>query len=335
MKKILVFLVSLLFVFSCGKKTDTTANEGKKIKIGVTIYKYDDNFMATFRDDLVKFAAEHPNVELLLNDSQNQQSIQNDQVDTLISKGVDVLAINLVDPSAGPTIIEKAKAANIPIVLFNKDPGVEALKLYDKAYYVGNNPEQSGEFQGELVSKHWKANPKLDLNGDGIIQYAMLKGEPGHPDAEARTEYVIKKLTELGHKTEKIFEDTALWDAAQAKDKVDAWLSSPKGNAVEVILSNNDGMALGALEATKAHNKKLPIYGVDALQEVLLLIETQEILGTVLNDGKNQAKATLDLAMNLANGKDAVEGTEWKLVDKSVRVPYVGVDIDNYKEYKK
>ncbi|WP_068268182.1 galactose/glucose ABC transporter substrate-binding protein MglB [Caviibacter abscessus] len=335
MKKILVFLVSLLFVFACGKKADTTAAEGKKIKIGVTIYKYDDNFMATFRDDLVKFAAEHPNVELALNDSQNQQSIQNDQIDTLISKGVDVLAINLVDPSAGPTIIEKAKAANIPIVLFNKDPGIEALKLYDKAYYVGNNPEQSGEFQGELVAKHWKANPKLDLNGDGIIQYAMLKGEPGHPDAEARTEYVIKKLNELGYKTEKVFEDTALWDAAQAKDKVDAWLSSPKGNAVEVILSNNDGMALGALEATKAHNKKLPIYGVDALQEVLLLIETQEILGTVLNDGKNQAKATLDLAINLANGKDAVEGTEWKLVDKSVRVPYVGVDIDNYKEYKK
>lgn len=332
MKKVLVFLLSLVFLFACGTKKD---GADKKIKIGVTIYKYDDNFMATFRDDLVKFAKEHPEVELQLNDSQNQQSVQNDQIDALLSKGVDVLAVNLVDPAAGPTIIEKAKAANVPIVLFNKDPGLEALNLYDKAYYVGNNPEESGVFQGEIVSKHWKANPNFDLNGDGIIQYAMLKGEPGHPDAEARTEYVIKQLTELGHKTEKVFEDTAMWDAAQAKDKMDAWLSSPKGNLIEVVLANNDGMALGALEATKEHNKKLPIYGVDALQEVLLLIESGDILGTVLNDGKNQAKATLDLAINLANGKEATEGTEWKLGDKSVRVPYVGVDSENYKEFKK
>lgn len=336
MKKFLVALLSLvMFVVSCGSSNKTEASSEKKIKIGVTIYKFDDNFMASFRDDLVNFAKENPNVELLLNDSQNQQSIQNDQIDALISKGVNILAINLVDPAAGPTVIEKAKKANIPIVLFNKDPGIDALNLYDKAYYVGNNPEESGIFQGEMVVKNWKANPALDLNKDGVIQYAMLKGEPGHPDAEARTAFSIKKINEEGIKTEKLFEDTGMWDAAMAKDKVDAWLSSSKGSQIEVLLANNDGMAMGAIEALKAHNKSIPVYGVDALQEALLLIESGELSGTVLNDGKNQAKAVLDLSLNLAQGKDPVDGTNWKLTDKSVRVPYVGVDKDNYKEFQK
>ena len=89
-----------------------------------------------------------------------------------------------------------------------------------------------------------------------------------------------------------------MWDAAMAKDKTDAWLSSSKANDIEVIISNNDGMAMGALEATKAHGKKLPIYGVDALPEVLQLIKKGEIAGTVLNDGVGQAQAVVDLSSN-------------------------------------
>ena len=87
-----------------------------------------------------------------------------------------------------------------------------------------------------------------------------------------------------------------MWDAAMAKDKVDAWLSSSKANEIEVIISNNDGMAMGALEAARAHGKQLPIFGVDALPEVLQLIKKGEIAGTVLNDGVNQGKAVVNLA---------------------------------------
>ncbi|QQF84435.1 galactose/glucose ABC transporter substrate-binding protein MglB [Histophilus somni] len=304
-------------------------------RIGVTIYKYDDNFMALMRQEIDKEAKAVGGLELLMNDSQNAQSVQNDQVDVLISKGIKTLAINLVDPAAAPTVIKKAKSEDIPVIFFNKDPGAKAIGSYNHAYYVGTDPKESGLIQGNLIAKHWKANPAYDLNKDGKIQYVLLKGEPGHPDAEARTKYVIEALNAQGIQSEQLFIDTGMWDAAMAKDKVDAWLSSSKANEIEVIISNNDGMAMGALEATKAHGKKFPIFGVDALPEVLQLIKKGEMAGTVLNDGVNQGKAVVQLAKNLAQGKPATEGTNWKLEKRVVRIPYVGIDKDNLNEFLK
>lgn len=330
MKKTVLSTLALSIALGAGISTAQA-----ETRIGVTIYKYDDNFMALMRKEIDKEASQFKDVKLLMNDSQNTQSIQNDQVDVLLSKGVKALAINLVDPSASKTIIDKAKGEDLPIVFFNKDPGEKAIASYDKAYYVGTDPKESGLIQGDLIAKQWKANPALDLNKDGKVQYALLKGEPGHPDAEARTKYVVEGLAAQGIQSEQIFMDAALWDAAQAKDKVDAWLSSGKAKDIEVIISNNDGMALGALEATKAHGRKLPIFGVDALPEALQLVKKGELAGTVLNDGAGQGKAVVQLAANLAEGKEAGEGTNWKIENRVVRIPYVGVDKDNLEKFLK
>lgn len=331
MKKTAV-LSTVAFAIALGSVSASFAADNR---IGVTIYKYDDNFMSLMRKEIDKEAKAVGGIKLLMNDSQNAQSIQNDQVDVLLSKGVKALAINLVDPAAAPTIIGKAKPDNIPVVFFNKDPGAKAISSYEQAYYVGTDPKESGLIQGDLIAKQWKANPALDLNKDGKIQFVLLKGEPGHPDAEARTKYVVEELNAKGIQTEQLFIDTGMWDAAMAKDKVDAWLSSSKANDIEVIISNNDGMALGALEATKAHGKKLPIFGVDALPEALQLIKKGELAGTVLNDGVNQGKAVVQLSNNLAQGKAATEGTKWELKDRVVRIPYVGVDKDNLGDFLK
>ncbi|NDL65818.1 galactose/glucose ABC transporter substrate-binding protein MglB [Acerihabitans arboris] len=306
-------------------------------RIGVTIYKYDDNFMSVVRKAIEKDAKEAKGVQLLMNDSQNDQSKQNDQVDVLIAKGVKALAINLVDPAAAPVIIEKARGNNIPVVFYNKEPSRKDLDSYDKAYYVGTESKQSGIIQGELIAKHWKAHPEWDLNKDGVIQYVLLKGEPGHPDAEARTAYVVKTLTDQEKiKVQQLQLDTAMWDTAQAKDKTDAWMSGPNANKIEVVIANNDAMAMGAVEALKAHNKSaIPVFGVDALPEALAMVKSGAMAGTVLNDADNQAKATFDLAKNLADGKPAAEGTNWKLDNKVVRIPYVGVDKDNLTQFIK
>jgi len=305
-------------------------------RIGVTIYKYDDNFMSVVRKAIEKEAKNSSDVQLLMNDSQNSQSTQNDQVDVMVAKGVKALAINLVDPAAADVIISKAKSNDIPVVFFNKEPSAKALASYDKAYYVGTDSKESGVKQGELIEKHWKANPGWDLNKDGQIQFVLLKGEPGHPDAEARTKYVIDTLNKDGLKTQQLHLDTAMWDTAQAKDKMDAWLSGPNGNKIEVVIANNDAMAMGAVEALKAHNKSsVPVFGVDALPEALALVKSGAMAGTVLNDADNQAKATFDMAKNLAAGKPATEGTNYKLDGKVVRVAYVPVDKDNLSQFAK
>ena len=169
-----------------------------------------------------------------------------------------------------------------------------------------------------------------------MIQYVLLKGESGHPDAEARTTYVIETLNEKGIKTQELHMDTAMWDAAMAKDKIEAWLSGPNGEKIEVVIANNDGMAMGAVEALKANGRaKTPVFGVDALAEVLVMVENGDIAGTVLNDGMNQGQATYEIAKNLAEGKKPTEGTKWELKDKILRVPYVGVDKENLKDFKK
>jgi methyl-galactoside transport system substrate-binding protein len=338
MKKIFAVVALAAAVTACGGGDNKEANtESKEApKIGVAIYKFDDNFMSILRQDLTKIAEEN-GVTLELVDSQNNQSTQNDQVDVFLSKGMDALAINLVDPAAASTIINKAKAEEKPIVFFNKEPSEADMMSYDKVYFVGTDSKESGVIQGELIAKHWEANKdKWDLNKDGKIQFVLLKGEPGHPDAEARTEWSIKTLNEKGIETEELHLDTAMWDTAQAKDKMDAWISGPNKDKIEMVIANNDAMAFGAIESLKAAGKTdIPVFGIDALAEALAMVESGELQGTVLNDAKNQAQATFDLSYNLAQGKDPLEGTEWTLDEKkAVRVPYVAVDKDNLAEFK-
>lgn len=294
--------------------------------VGFTIYKYDDNFMSVVRQAIEKEAAADSNTRILMNDSQNSQSMQNDQIDVMLARGVQALAVNLVDPAAAKTIIQKAKMDDVPVVFYNKEPSADAMASYDKVFYVGTDSKESGIIQGDLISQQWKANPSWDKNGDGVLQYVMLKGEPGHPDAEARTTYSVKTINDNGIKTEQLHMDTGMWDTAMAKDKMDAWLSGPNGAKIEVVIANNDGMAMGAVEALRGAGAKIPVFGVDALSEALALVKSGDMAGTVLNDADSQAKATFELARNLAEGKEPTAGTQWQMVNKVVRVPYVGVD---------
>lgn len=323
-------IIATLLLGGCGKGTTggggTTA---AKTKIGVAIYKYDDNFMSFVRRAIE--TAGKGKADLIVNDSQNDQAKQLDQIDTMISKGVKCLAINLVDPKAAPTVISKAKAANIPVVFFNKEPETSVLKSYDKAVYVGTTSKESGILQGQLISEQWNKNKdKWDKNKDGKIQYVLLKGEPGHPDAEARTKYVIDTIKGAGINVDELAIDTAMWDTAKATDKMDAWLAK-QGDKIEMVIANNDAMALGAVASLEKtgyfkNDKYMPVVGVDAIPDALTKINSGEMLGTVLNDAKNQGQATFDIAYNFASGKDATAGTKWKLEsDKAVRVPYVAI----------
>jgi methyl-galactoside transport system substrate-binding protein len=329
---VLIALAALPVLFAGGDAEDDT------IVIGANIYSFADNFMnGVMKPELERYAEER-GVQIQIVDSEGQQARLNDQVDVFITRGVDVLAINLVDPASARSIIEKAAAADIPLVLFNKE-ATEAgvMDLYDKVWYVGTNSAESGIIQGEMMVADWEANPDWDKNGDGVVQYVLLKGEPGHPDAEARTEFSVKAFADAGIETEQLaLEADPNWSTQHGNDKMAAWLTSSFGDDIELVIANNDGMAFGAITAMKAAGVQLPIYGVDALDQALTHIEDGEMNGTVLNDGVNQSRATLDLAINAAMGNDVVAGTDWTLEagTKAVRVPYVAVTPDNYQDFR-
>ncbi len=283
---------------------------------------------------------------LSVQDSQYDQPKQNDQIDQFIVQGMQGLAINMVDPSAVSVLIDKARRKNLPLVLFNREPAAADMAKYDKAYYVGAKAQDSGTMEGEIVADYWKKNPSADLNKDGVLQYVMLIGDPSNTDAKFRTEYSIKAVTAAGIKVQKLAEDTAMWDRPKAQEKMAAWLTAYAGR-IEVVFANNDDMALGAIEALKAAGyfkggKYMPVVGVDATPPALDALEQGYLLGTVLNDAKNQGLATWDLVYTLSQGKPAatavapLANADGKIDPKGkyVWVPYQKVTKDNFKQFK-
>ncbi|MFT8342330.1 galactose ABC transporter substrate-binding protein [Clostridium beijerinckii] len=320
-----------------------TSTKSSNTLIGSAIYKFDDTFMTGVRTAMEGEAKEKGStIELV--DSQNKQPTQNEQVDTFITKGVNALAINPVDRTAAGPIIEKAKAKKLPIVFLNREPEKADMDSYDKVWYVGAHAEQSGTLSGQLIADYFKAHPEADKNHDGVVQYVMLQGEPGHQDATLRTEYSIKAIEAAGLKTQKLAADTAMWDKAKATDLMKAFMTGQGVDKIEAVLCNNDDMALGAVEALKAEgynkgdaSKYIPVVGVDATAPALQAMKEGSLLGTVLNDAENQGKATVNIALAAAQGKEInKENIGFDVTDgKYVWIDYVKVTQDNYKDYLK
>jgi len=307
-------------------------------KLGVAIYKFDDTFMSYVRNAINDNAKGKATLEIV--DSQNAQPTQNDQIDQFLAKKMNAILVNPVDRTAAAAIIDKAKAKNTPVVFFNREPMPDDMKKWDKVYYVGAKAEQSGSMQGQIAVDYFKAHPKAYKSNDKTIHYIMLKGEPGHQDAELRTKYSVQAITDAGLKVDKLAEDSAYWDRPKAVEKMKTFLAK-FGDKIDLVLANNDDMALGAIEALRQEGyntgnaaKYIPVVGVDATAPALQALEQGTLLGTVLNDAKNQGKATFDLGFALASGK-AASSTSWKLTDgKYVWVPYAKVTKDNYKQFK-
>ncbi len=207
LKLVLVFLVSLISLLICGGcgKSDT-----QTVRIGMVIYSQDDTFIATVTQEMEQLARDYENehdmkINLNLADGQSNQTIQLEQIDRFLDSGCDVLCVNIVDRTAAAVLIDKAAAADVPVIFFNRQPVKEDLERWEKVYYVGPKGEESGIYQGEILLEKWqKEQNQVDRNGDGILQYVMLEGEPGHQDTLLRSEYAIKPLTENGVKLEKL-----------------------------------------------------------------------------------------------------------------------------------
>ena len=274
------------------------------------------------------------NVEVM--DASQSQLTQNEQVKSLIEKGCDVICVNLVDRTEPTTITDLAENKQVPIIFFNRELVAEDLERWSELYYVGADALQSGVFEGELAANAFKTNAKMDKNGDDICQYVVLEGEAGHQDSIVRTEHSVNTLIENGVEAEKLGYAMANWNRAQAQTKTAALLTQFDGK-IELIIANNDDMALGAIDALR--DSQIPredwpgVVGIDGTDAGLLAVENGEMLGTVYNDKEGQAREMLNLAFAIAtNGdKDSIP-----LIDgKYVRTPYHKVTQENVEDYKK
>lgn len=273
---------------------------------GVCIYDGTDTFMASLRLHLETYA--HGKARLTVYDSRNDQNLQNDQVEGMLEAGADVLIINPVDRLAAGYLIEKARKRQTPVLFVNKEPLLEDLLLYEHAFYVGADGAQSGRLSGEILAEYFLAHPEADKNGDGTVQYVLIKGEPGHQDAELRTQNALKPLQEAGFRVEKLQEDTGMWRRQLGQEKMAGFLLA-WGDQIECVIANNDEMALGAINALKAAGyfsggRFMPVVGVDAISQAIEALRQGSLLGTVFNDGEQQAMAAVDLAILLARGEE-------------------------------
>ena len=284
-------------------------------------------------------------------DAAGNQTTQTEQVDTAITKGAKILAVNVVDTGsqdAAKAIIEKARSAALPVIFFNRSVDESVIKSYEKCVFVGTDYEEAGHIQGEMIGNYVLENyENLDLNGDGKISYVLFKGQQGNAEAEARTRYAVEdcnKILNAAGKPSIIFYDknnssgylvdqNGTWSNAAANNHMKTVLSGyseSAGNMVELVIANNDEMALGALSAleeagyNKAGAKYIPVFGVDATEAAKAKIEAGAMMGTVKQDGESMAEAIARIAENYLSERAPFYGIDdsMKVSDVRINIPY-------------
>ena len=344
-KALILFLLLALTVpvfSSCGCERDG--------EISVFYYTYSDTYISSVR----------ANMDRLLNslgvrynnyDANGIQATQTEQIDTAIAKGSRMLIVNIVDTGSDDTaknIINKAKAADVPIIFFNRSVSDEVIKSYDKCSFVGTDYEMAGRMQGELIGNYVRDNfSAIDINGDGRISYVLFKGQQGNLEAEARTRYSVevanKILTDAGKQALKFYDASnsngylvdqdGSWSNAAANNYMKTILSAYSergGNMVELVIANNDEMALGAIAAlneagyNKSGGRTIPVFGIDATEAAKAKIDTGAMTGTIKQDANGMAEVIVKICQNTFEGNEKFfEIGEDKVVSESrVNIPY-------------
>ena len=328
-------LASMLVLTSC-KEQQSSGN--LRIQVGVASYNQGDTFISelvrSFKEQLSQYESDEITTTVTVKDAAGVQRTQDDQVEELIDSGCNVLCVNLVDRTDPSEIIDLARENDVPIIFFNREPVAEDLMQWSGLYYVGAYAEQSGEIQGELAADIIRDNSSIDRNKDGKIQYVVLEGEAGHQDAIIRTEKVVDTLRNQGIKLEKLSYGIANWNRAQAENRMTQMIGQYP-NKIELVLANNDDMALGAIDAYDKLNlteSSRPVFfGIEGTDEGLQAIVDEKMSGTVYNDKEGQAGAMAQLAMALVSG-EGLDGIDFEN-EKYIYLPYQKISPDNVEEF--
>ncbi|OON93116.1 MAG: hypothetical protein ATN31_00895 [Candidatus Epulonipiscioides saccharophilum] len=284
---------------------------------------------------------ENSGVAYNFNDSEAKQNIQNDQIDNAIQKGATLLVVGMADISSGQTVVDKAKKAKLPILFYNQQPKKEVIDSYENCWFVGSDARGGGLMQGEIAANTILIDyEKYDKNGNGTIEYVMIRSDLSHPEANGRTEASVTRTNELFKVagkpnivqlgTDFLADD---WSTNKGKDAMDTFLASnpvTENSGVELIFCNNDGIAIGAMKSLQSvgwnndFSKSIPIIGVDATTEAKTYIDAGQMLGSAGQDPDLIATYVATIALNIANGKEPLEGTDYNFEpdSKNVYFPY-------------
>ena len=379
MKKVLAFVLAALMVFSlvaCGSNSaapssaaaggssaagsSTPAGDASGVKAAVFYYNYSDTYISSVRTAL-DGKLEAAGIEYTDFDGNNNQTTQNEQIDTALSSGYNLLIVNMVTSGSSDTataIADKAKAAGVPVIFFNRaveEDGNEGAVLgaYDNIAFVGTDAPEAGHMQGKMIGNYLVENyDAVDLNKDGTIQYAMFMGDASNVEAIYRTQYGVEDcdavLAEAGKPALEYFDSAntnkyqldmnGAWSAQAAQEYMQTNLSQyseANGNMIELIICNNDNMAEGciaALQAAGYNNGEgtttIPVFGVDATDSAKALIAAGSMTGTIKQDADGMAECIALLAGNVASGSDLLAGTdsytkdEANGLDNKIFIPY-------------
>ena len=354
MKKFIAILLALTFAIgltACAGKGSTTTDDKKSDgEVAVFYYTYSDTYISSVRsalDNCLKKAG----VKYQNYDANGNQTTQTEQVTTAIAKGASVLVVNVVDTGsndAAQNIIDQAKAKNIPVIFFNRSVEESVVTSYDKCVFVGTDYEMAGHMQGEMIGNYVNEHfADIDLNGDGKISYVMFKGQEGNMEAIARTQYGVedadKILKDAGREALSFYDESndkkylvdqnGLWSSAAATDYMSTILSKyseSNNNMVELVIANNDEMALGAISALQAAGynkdggKTIPVFGVDATEAAKDAINNGSMIGSIKQDAEGMANVISTIAQNFLGEKSTFDGVNAadKVGEWRVNIPY-------------
>ena len=331
MKKLIAILLAVVMVVAMTACSGDGKKSGGDLKVGVFYYTYGDTYIASVRTALDK-ALTDKNINYTDYDGNSTQATQNDQIKTALTDGCNLLIVNLVtsgSPDAAKAIVEMA--GDVPVVFFNRavdtveEPDV-TLKANSNICFIGTDAPEAGHLQGKMVGEYVLEHyDEIDLNGDGVISYAMFKGDEGNVEAIYRTQYGVEDadalLTAAGKPALSYFnasntskyqcDQTGNWSAQAAVDYMNTNLAEyneSNGNMIELIICNNDNMAEGCVSALKAAGyndgtgKVIPVFGVDATDSARELIAAGQMTGTVKQDAEGMASAIAETAASIGGG---------------------------------
>ena len=334
-------------------------------KVDILWYTFADTYLTKVRDAMEACLDEMPDVSYTMGDCDYDQQKQTQMVEDALTDGTDLLIVNIVttgSEEAARNICDMAKAQDVPIIFFNREISDSLVNSYDKCCFVGTNADMAGYMQGQAIAEYLLSGgnlAKCDLDGDKEIKYIMFSGESGFGGGEAfgRVKYSVQEANRLlkgsgynlapspANTVSTLYDDDGIsnyflygiWSSAEAARLMRDALSHHRldDGAIELVIANNDDMALGAIEAMNEAGYNtgedgagyIPVFGIDATADAQEAIAAGKMTGTVMQDAQGMAECVALLVGNVADGCELMSDTgRFTNIDAGVdklRVPYV------------